>query len=117
MPLTPKPYLLRAAFRPDAELDFDRYPFDIPAVRAIESIEFHPDVTFFVGENGAGKSTVLEAIAVALGYGAEGGTKNVQFRTTESVPPLHDALRLARGFRKPKGLEQLLGEDYDQDGR
>lgn len=57
----------------------------------------HPNVTFFVGENGSGKSTVLEAIAVALGFGPEGGTKNVQFRTVESVSPRHEALRIARG--------------------
>jgi predicted ATPase len=47
------------------------YPFGIPAVRDLERIEFHPNVTFFVGENGSGKSTVLEALAVALGFGPE----------------------------------------------
>jgi predicted ATPase len=112
MPLTAKPYLLSASFRPDADLDFDAYPFNIAAVREIERIEFHPDVTFFVGENGAGKSTVLEAIAVALGYGAEGGTRNVRFRTTDSVSPLHEALRLARGFRKPKDGYFLRAESF-----
>jgi len=112
MPLSAKPYLLRASFHPDADIDFDSYPFNIPAVRELETIEFHPDVTFFVGENGAGKSTVLEAIAVALGYGAEGGTKNVQFKTTESVSPLHDALRLARGARKPKDGYFLRAESF-----
>jgi len=107
-----KPYLLRASFRPDADIDFDSYPFNIPAVRELETIAFHPDVTFFVGENGAGKSTVLEAIAVALGYGAEGGTRNVQFRTTESVSPLHDALRLVRGVRQPKDGYFLRAESF-----
>lgn len=112
MPLDAKPYLLSASFRPDAELDFTAYPFNIPAVEEIESITFHPDLTFFVGENGSGKSTVLEAIAVALGYGAEGGTKNVQFRTTESVSALHRALRLTRGFRKPKDGYFLRAESF-----
>jgi predicted ATPase len=112
MTLSAKPYLQSASFQPDAEWDFDAYPFNIPAVRDIERLEFHPDVTFFVGENGAGKSTVLEAIAVALGYGAEGGTKNVQFRTTDSVSPLHEALRLSRGFRKPKDGYFLRAESF-----
>ncbi len=70
MPIASKPYLFSAAFRTDIDIDFDSYPFNIPAVRDLEQIRFHPGVTFFVGENGAGKSTVLEALAVALGYGA-----------------------------------------------
>jgi predicted ATPase len=83
-------------------LDFDVYPFNVAAVRELSNIDFHPNVTFFVGENGSGKSTVLEALAIALGFGAEGGTKNVQFRTVESVSPLHQALRLARSIQKPR---------------
>ena len=108
-----KQYLLNASFRPDAKLDFDAYPFNIPAVRAIECMQFHPGVTFFVGENGSGKSTVLEAIAVALGYGAEGGTKNVQFSTTEeSISPLHEVLRLVRSFSRPKDGYFLRAESF-----
>jgi predicted ATPase len=78
------------------------YPFSIKAVQQIADIRFHPNVTFFVGENGAGKSTVLEAIALALGFGPEGGTKHAQFKTVESVSPLHEALRLARGTPQPR---------------
>jgi predicted ATPase len=112
MPRRLKPHLLHASFRPDAELNFDEYPFNIPAVRELENIEFHPNVTFFVGENGAGKSTVLEAIAIALGFGPEGGTRNVQFRTVESVSPLHEALRLARGMPHPKDGYFLRAESF-----
>lgn len=112
MPLSPKPYLLRASFHPDAQPDFDAYPFSIPAVRELENIDFHPDVTFFVGENGAGKSTVLEAIALALGYSPEGGTLNAQVRTTDSVSPLHQSLRLARGYRKPRDGYFLRAESF-----
>jgi predicted ATPase len=113
MSLAVKPYLLRASIKPDAAPDFDAYPFDIPAVRDLEQIEFHPDVTFLVGENGAGKSTVLEAIAVALGHAAEGGTRNVQLRTTDSaVSPLHESLRLVRGVRKPKDSYFLRAESF-----
>jgi len=107
-----KPYLLYASFRPGVDLNFDGYPFSIPAVRDLENIEFHPNVTFFVGENGSGKSTVLEAIAVALGFGPEGGTKNVRFRTVESVSPLHDALRLARGAPLPRDAYFLRAESF-----
>lgn len=112
MPKRTKPYLIRASFRPDAEIDFDAYPFVIPAVRDLGNFDFHPNVTFFVGENGAGKSTVLEALAVALGFGSEGGTKNVRFKTAESVSPLHDVLRLARGVPKPRDGYFLRAESF-----
>jgi predicted ATPase len=110
--LAAKPYLQTVCIRPDAEPDYASYPFNIPAVREMGTIEFHPDVTFFVGENGAGKSTVLEAIAMALGFSPEGGTQNVQLSTTESVSPLHDALRLARSFRKYKDSYFLRAESF-----
>jgi len=112
MPRRNKPYLLHASFRPDAELNHDNHPFNVPAVQALERIRFHPNVTFFVGENGSGKSTVLEGIALALGFGAEGGTKNVQFRTVDSVSPLHRALRLARGVPRPSDGYFLRAESF-----
>lgn len=108
-----KPYLVRASFRPDARPDFDAYPFSIPAVQALEQVEFHPDVTFFVGENGTGKSTVLEALAVALGYSAEGGSRNARFATTGSAASaLHESLRLSRSFRKPRDGYFLRAESF-----
>lgn len=112
MPKRTKPYLLHASLRPDIDIDYDSYPFSIPAVRELGNIDFHPNVTFFVGENGAGKSTVMEALAVGLGFGAEGGTKNVQFRTADSTSPLHESLRLARGVPKPNDGYFLRAESF-----
>jgi predicted ATPase len=101
MSLATKPYLRSVTIDPDAEVDADAYPFLIPAVRELGVLEPHPDVTFFVGENGAGKSTVLEAIAVALGMPAEGGTRNV-LREQQEVSPLHGCLKLVKGFKRPR---------------
>lgn len=102
MPRRRQPYLLHASVRPELVADPGAYPFAIPAVRDLGSVRFHPNVTFLVGENGSGKSTVLEALAVALGFGPEGGTRNVRFSTADSVSPLHAALRVARGAPRPR---------------
>src|SRR5215213_3012127 len=107
-----RPYLLRASFRPDVELSYDEYPLSIPAVRELDTIDFHPNVTFFVGENGSGKSTVLEAIAMAMGFGPQGGTRNVQFTTAESTSKLHALLRPSRSSRKPKDGYFLRAESF-----
>jgi predicted ATPase len=108
-----KPYLQRIILRPGVTPDFDAYPCNIPAVQALHQIEFHPDVTFFVGENGSGKSTILEAIALALGFGAEGGTRNLRLSTTEaSVSSLHTMLRPIRGLVPPADGYFLRAESF-----
>jgi predicted ATPase len=91
---------------------FDDYPFSLPAVRQLDKLAFHPSVTFFVGENGSGKSTLLEAIAISCGFNAEGGSKNFNFGTRESHSPLHQYLRIAKGFRKPKDGFFLRAESF-----
>ena len=72
----------------------------LPSVRALGDRE-HPlkipaDVTFLVGENGTGKSTLLEAVAVACGFNAEGGTRNFSFSTRETHSPLYRYLTVGR---------------------
>ena len=65
----------------------DSYLNDIPAVRQLirdGSMEFSKPVTIFVGENGTGKSTILEAIAVSMGFNAEGGGREHRFSTHDS---------------------------------
>ena len=66
------------------------------ALLAGQEIFFDAPVTFFVGENGCGKSTLIEAIAVAMGYNAEGGSKNFNFSTRNTTATLHDDLQLIR---------------------
>ena len=73
------------------------YPFSIPAVRQIGSINFDHPVTFLVGENGSGKSTIIEAIAVSAGMNAEGGTPNYRFSTKDTTSLLANQLTLVRG--------------------
>jgi predicted ATPase len=77
----------------------DVYPFSIPAIKFLRTLRFHPRVTFFVGENGTGKSTLMEAIAAAEGINVEGGSRNFSFMTNDNSSNLKDFLRLERPFR------------------
>lgn len=65
--------------------DFNKYPFCLPIINKLVDITFPTPVTFLVGENGTGKSTILEAIATKAGFGAEGGSMNINFKTSEEV--------------------------------
>lgn len=110
--LAAKPYLQSACIRPDAQVDYDTYPYNIPAIKELGLLEFHADVTFLVGENGSGKSTLLEAIAVALDFSPQGGTRDFKVGDAESVSNLHETLRLARSFRKPRDGYFLRAESF-----
>nr|WP_288298543.1 AAA family ATPase [uncultured Allisonella sp.] len=93
-------------------LDEDSYVRDIQAFQGLETLKFSQPVTFFAGENGSGKSTRLEAIAVAHGFNPEGGTKNYVFSTYDEYPELCDAIRLSKGYRKEKWGYFLRAESF-----
>lgn len=65
-------------------------------LRAHPRLSFDASVTILVGENGTGKSTLLEAIAVACGFNPEGGSRNFQFSTNDTHSALHESLRVVR---------------------
>jgi len=91
---------------------FNHYPFSLDAVRSLDQLKFRKPVTFFVGENGTGKSTLLEAIAIACGFNPEGGSMNFNFETAATHSELHDYLRVGRGFIRPKDGFFLRAESY-----
>ncbi|WP_141505247.1 AAA family ATPase [Paenibacillus luteus] len=91
---------------------FDEYPFYLNAIRKLDELAFHPKVTYIVGENGMGKSTLMEAIAVGLGFNPEGGTINFNFSTEATHSELHRYLRLARSVYKPRDGFFFRAESY-----
>lgn len=105
-------YLRELILRRDQVPDFSRYPFALPAVVALERLPFQRPVTFFIGENGSGKSTILEAIAVALGFNAEGGSRNFRFGTRPSHSELHQYMRMVRSVQRPRDGFFLRAESY-----
>lgn len=89
--------------------DWNSYPFSVPAIRCFEQLNLRSRICFFAGENGTGKSTLLEAIAMHYGFGPEGGTRSFSNNSTESnrsVAPLVQALRLS--FDKRTGAGYFL---------
>ncbi len=95
-----------------SDKDKDFYPFSIPSIRNSSQVQFHPDVTFFVGENGSGKSTLLEAIAALLGLGPEGGTINVNLDSAGDRSELHEHLKASKGVTRPQEKYFLRAESF-----
>ena len=96
------------------QISENSYLHDLPIVQYLSknnSIPITHDVTFFVGENGTGKSTLLEAIAVAYGFNAEGGTKNFNFSTNCSHSELYEYITLAK-TKYPKDGFFLRAESF-----
>jgi predicted ATPase len=107
-------YLKNVLLDRKAVPSFDEYPFAIPAIRHLHTLALHPNVTFLIGENGMGKSTLMEAIAVNAGLNPEGGSRNFNFTTRSSHSVLHDHIRLDRGsgWPRPKDWYYLRAESF-----
>lgn len=105
-------YIRSISLKRDKIEAFDHFPLSLPVVKALGQLELHPKVTFFIGENGSGKSTFLEAIAVSLGFNPEGGTKNFSFTTRSSHSTLHEYLRIAKGVHRPRDGFFLRAESF-----
>ncbi len=99
-----------ALLRDEVE-SFKKYPFNIDVVKNFKELKFNSQVTFFIGENGTGKSTLIEAIAVALGMPAEGGTNNFMYETKNTTSELSEYLRIGV-YRRPKTKFFLRAESF-----
>src|SRR5918999_348006 len=85
---------LRSVVSVPEKMDGARYPFNIRAFSHGINLTFRSNVTFFVGENGTGKSTLLEALAECCGFNPEGGNRDHHRAVLADRSPLAQALRL-----------------------
>src|SRR5271165_2152336 len=69
------PYLKRLWLDPTRIPDREAYPFCLPFLRDDFELSLDRSITIIVSENGTGKSTLLEGIAVLAGYDEAGGGK------------------------------------------
>lgn len=93
-------------------IDPDDYIASLPVVKHIDQLNLNKRVTFFVGENGTGKSTLVEAIAVNWGFNAEGGSINFQFSTNNTHSNLFEYIALRKGIKRPDDGYFLRAETF-----
>lgn len=89
----------------------NRYPFNIKCLRNFERLDIDNPVTMFYGENGVGKSTLIEAIAISLGMNPEGGSNNMQFSNYDDYSNLYKHLIISK-FRLPETKFFLRAESF-----
>lgn len=97
-------YITRLSLDPSIEQEPGYYA-ELPAVKNLArmgGLPFDRPVTFFVGENGTGKSTLLEALAIGSGFNPEGGTINFNFASRETHSGLYQHMRLVKKSKNKK---------------
>lgn len=94
------------AFRrdPGSPVDADSWPATVPAVAQIlrDGLELPRGLAVLVGENGSGKSTVVETLAEAYGLNPQGGSVQARYRTRDTEPGLGSSLVVERGPLRPR---------------
>jgi predicted ATPase len=104
-------HLQSITLRPFLETEADDFPFVVPVVRSLREIQFTSPVTFLVGENGSGKSTVLESIACAVESITVGAESVKTDKTLAPIRKLAQYFRLSWTKRTRKGFF-LRAEDF-----
>ncbi|OAS85625.1 MULTISPECIES: AAA family ATPase [Metabacillus] len=105
-------YIRGIKLKKDEVPSFNIYPFTLPSIKSLNELSLHPNVTFIIGENGMGKSTLLEAIAISIGFNPEGGSLNFNFTTYDSHSNLENYLSITKGVTKPKDGFFLRAESF-----
>lgn len=93
------------------EASVHEFPFNLPVIQSLQELAFTSPVTFFVGENGTGKSTLLEAIACAAEAIAIGSESVRRDKSLTAVRKLSQWLKLSWLKRSHRGFF-LRAEDF-----
>jgi predicted ATPase len=104
-------HLQSLTLRPLDEREVNGFPFTLDLVKSLREILFSSPVTFFVGENGSGKSTIMEALACAIGSVTVGSESVKTDKSLASVRKLSQYFRLSWLKRTHKGFF-LRAEDF-----
>jgi predicted ATPase len=107
-----RPFLMDVTLLREKVPSWEEYPFNLPVVKNLETLSLHRNVTFIIGENGIGKSTLLEAVAMGMGFNPEGGSRNFRFSTRASHSELFRYLRLSRSARRMRDGFFFRAESY-----
>jgi predicted ATPase len=104
----PGPYLLGF----DGEPLSEEFPFSVPAMRDLAKLDLQAPITLFAGDNGTGKSTLIETIAQAVGFAPEGG----EYERLGELPPVPRPVgkfvpRMHR-WNKPRNGYYLRAESF-----
>lgn len=89
---------------PGSPVDADCWPATVPAVAHIlrDGLEFAAGLTVLIGENGSGKSTVVEMLAEACGLNPQGGSAGSQYETRKTEPGLGQHMIVEREPGRPR---------------
>lgn len=90
----------------------NEYPFSLEAIKGFSELHLNSKVSYIIGENGTGKSTLLEAVAVAYGFNPEGGSRNFNFETNSTHSILSEFMTLSKGIKRPKDGYFLRAESF-----
>lgn len=104
-------FIKTVRFNREKVADFNIYPFNIDIIKNFSELRLTSPVTSLVGENGTGKSTFIEALAVAYGLNPEGGTQNFNFSTKSTHSNLHEYIQLGK-FDLPRTKYFLRAESF-----
>ncbi len=89
------------------------FPFDVPAIEAVEGLRLDAAVTLLAGDNGTGKSTIVEAVAEAMGFSKEGGELQRLGEVSAVGRPVWErALEPVLSRRKPRNGYFLRAESF-----
>ncbi|WP_313157221.1 AAA family ATPase [Sphingobacterium multivorum] len=92
--------------------DRSHYPYNISSLSVLDELNFRNPVTFIVGENGVGKSTLVEAIAINAGFNPEGGSRNFNFSTMDSHSALFEDIQVIRTAYRNRDGYFLRAESF-----